>query len=115
MSSCSFEPPFIDFKSFEGKISHGWYIVTNGELVQCAYYDGNNYIGCSFRQENIIAQCPISLGKIPEKPLSPEQHAILSIDDRLRRVESRLKRQREIRERKRRWLQGIKSEAKNIS
>ena len=76
--------------SVDNDQSVGSCLVTDGDSIQYAYFNGDVYLGCSFRQRDIIAWFPCTHPPVPGELMTPEQHAILLMDERLRKIERKL-------------------------
>lgn len=59
-------------------------LVTDGDSIQYAYFNGDVYLGCNFRQKDIIAWYPTTHPPVPGELMTPEQYALLSMDDEVR-------------------------------
>ena len=87
---CSEIKPKELWLSVENDQDAGPCLVTDGDSIQYAYFSGDVYLGCNFRQRDIIAWWPIKHPPVPGELMTPEQHAILLIDDRVRKIERKL-------------------------
>lgn len=76
--------------SVDNDQSPGSCLVTDGDSIQYAYFNGDVYLGCSFRQRDIIAWYPTEHPPVPGELMTPEQHAILLMDERVRKIERKL-------------------------
>lgn len=67
-------------------------LVTDGDSIQYAFFNGDVYLGCNFRQKDIIAWYPTSHPEVPGELMTPEQSAILSLDDEISELKRKISR-----------------------
>lgn len=78
------------WQSSENDQPKGACLVTDGEQIQYAVFDGEKYLGTTIKQSNIIAWFPCLHPPMPLALMTPEQHAILQLEQKTRSLEEKL-------------------------